>query len=309
MANGSLDFKGIDLTHPINRIRAGAVAVAVNVRSYGRGWIGLRNVLTAAILTVGGAVNSIARLNDTTPAGPVAGYSIISADALGNLYCGAAKVATGLSGNPISLIAFRPNASVQPWMYQADSAPQGNVTLITKYLINGVPVNFVTNGMNKVRSDGTAYKTGIKEPQLAPTVTTNNTSVSVTGNLLSTAIPWTNYLGANSSYSYGETNGYPKPAPDGTAPFVINVANATTVTITSLTGLATINGNANVGPTNNAVPPSLNPALSTNPGHYVMAQGTGVTPPSAASVVIGAFCDSLGNVVAAGVGYRSTFLP
>jgi hypothetical protein len=137
---------------------------------------------------------------------------------------------------------------------------------------------------------------GIKEPQLAPTVSTLNTPATSSGTLLATAIPWTNYNGANSSYNYGETNGYPNPSPDGTAPYVINVQNATTVTITSLTGTATINGNASATPTTAGPSPA-----STNPGYYVMAQGKGATPPANATVVIGAFCDSNGNVVAAGV--------
>jgi len=52
-----------------------------------------------------------------------------------------------LSGNPLSLLPFRPNASVQPWMYVGDSLK-----------------------MDKVRSDGLRYKMGIAEPQGAPVV-------------------------------------------------------------------------------------------------------------------------------------------
>ena len=283
-------FRGMNVANPINRLRAGDTAIAVNIRAYGSGWLSLRNVLSAAILTVGSAVNSIARLNDSTPAGPVSGYTFISADVNGNLYCGAtgtlSPIATGMSGHQISLIPFRPNTSVQPWAYTGDDSEAVTITASS----------FLTNGMLKVRSDGLCYKAGIKEPQLAPTVGTNNTAVAVTGTLAATAIPWTNYSGANSSYSYGETNGYPDPTPDGTAPFVINCQNATSVTITSLTGTATINGNAAATPLTNG--PST--ASATNPGHYVMAKGTGATPPATASVVIGAFCDGAGNVVPAG---------
>ena len=370
-------FKGMDLAHGVNRLRAGFVALAQNVRQLVKGAFGMRNVLAGAIYTLEAAVVSIGRLNDSTPNGPSNGYSLITVDTNGNLYCNGTVVATGLSGNPVSMIPFRPNASVQPWMYIGDSshnvtiATNGGVQILTgivlgasgSYAVNDVitivqsggsgctikvltvsfqtvalghlawmpatweiltagmgysvangvstsggsgsgwTVNIVSiggyscTGMLKVRSDGLCYKMGIQEPQLAPSVSTANTSVNLAGTLLATAIPWTNYSGANSpSYSYGETNGYPNPSPDGTAPFVINVQNATSVTIVSLTGTATINGGSKT-PTSTGPSPSA----TTNPGHYVMAQGTGTTPPSSATVVIGAFCDGSGNVVAAGV--------
>ena len=53
-------------------------------------------------------------------------------------------------------------------------------------------------------------------------------SVSVKGTLLATDIPWTNYLGQNPGFNYGESSGPPDPTPDGTPPFIIDVANATT---------------------------------------------------------------------------------
>ena len=179
-------------------------------------------------------------------------------------------------------------------MYVGDTSPQGNVTIDTKFALNGNATTFVTNGMLKVRSDGLTYKMGIKEPQVAPTVSTQNTTTTTTGNLLATAIPWTNYNGVNSNYNYGQTTGYPDPTPDGTAPFIVNVANATFVTITA-TGTATINGGS-------ATPTTLgpSPASATNPGHFVMIKGTGMTPPTTASVIIGAFTDGNGNVVPAG---------
>jgi hypothetical protein len=233
-------------------------------------------------------------LNDSTPNGPAGGYTLIVAAGT-TLYNNSTSVATGMSGNPVSMVPFRPNTSVRPFMYVADSAAQGSVTLQTQYLTTGAPVNFSSNGMLKVSSTGIAYKMGVKEPQLAPVVSTQNTAVVTSGSLLATAIPWTNYNGANSSYNFGETNGYPKPSPDGTAPFVINCLNASFITITSLSGSATINGGA-ATPTTSGPSPSV----STNPGHYIMAQGTGTTPPATASVVTGCFTDGSGNVITAG---------
>ena len=237
--------------------------------------------------------HTIQRLNDSTPSGPPSGSTLI-VGAGNNLYNQLQQVGTGFSGNPMSIVPFRPNTSPQPWAYGADNSE--SVTLQTTSLYSGAPVSFPCFGMVKVRSDGLAYKDGVKEPQTAPLVGTQNTSVVVTGALLATAIPWTNYNGANSDYDYGETNGYPNPVtPDGTAPFVIAVDNATSVTI-QITGTAAINGASGVAPTANG--PST--GVATNPGHYVQEEGTGTTPPAAASVVIGAFTDGNGNVVGLG---------
>ncbi len=301
MANG-LNFHGLDLVSPVNRLEPGRVSIAQNIRSYVKGGITFRNLLTNAILTLASAVHTICRLNDTTPNGPASGYVYINGAGT-VLYAGSTSVGTGFSGNPLSLIPFRPNASVQPWCYVGDSAAQGSVTLSTKYLINGNPVNFVTNGMVKVRSDGTAYKAGIKEPQTAPVVSTQNSNIVHTGTLEATAIPWTNYNGANSSYDYGEANGYPNPGPtppiDGTAPFVVNCANASTITITSITGTATINGNSSATPTTSSSAWVV-PANPGFPGQFIQIAGSGSTPTSA-TTVIGAFTDGSGNVVAKGV--------
>ena len=296
----AFDFRGMSLVRPINRMANGVVAFCQNVRSYILGGFTSRNPLSAAIVSaLPTPIHTIKRLNDSTPNGPASGYSLIIAASTSlyvwNSTIGLVKVADGLSGNPVSMIPFRPNTSVQPWMYVCDSAPMGAVTLHTKYLISGDPVDFVSNGMMKVRSDGLIYKMGIEEPQLAPLVSTTNSEVTTTGTLLATAIPWTNYSGANSSYDYGETNGYPKPSPDGTAPYVVNCLNASFITINSITGTANVNGNATATPTTSG------PVTNTYPAYFIMAAGTGVTPPASATIITGAFTDGAGNVIAAGV--------
>ncbi len=158
-----MDFHGIDLTSPINRIRAGFTALSVNVRAYLVGGFTLRTVLTDAILTVSSAIQTVVRLNDSTPAGPVSGFTYILAAGT-SLFAGSsgtltAKV-TGMSGNPVSVIPFRPNTSVQPWAYVSDSA--ANVFIVAD--------SFNCPGMLKVRSDGLVRKRGIAEPQTAGTV-------------------------------------------------------------------------------------------------------------------------------------------
>jgi len=301
-AGARLDFGGLDLVHPPDLMPPNKYPYAQNIRRIIKGAVKGRNLLTGALYTLAAAVHSLRRINDSTPAGPSSGYSIINGAgtriSVWNSTVGVVNVADGLSGNPVSIIPFRPNASVRPFGYIADSAAQGSVTLHTEYLISGASVDFVSNGMLKVASTptGTCWKMGVKEPQLAPVVSTENTSKVTTGVLLATTIPWTNFGGDNPDYNYGESNGFPSPTPDGTAPFIVNVLNATTVTITSLTGSATINGGTKV-------PTSLGPstASSNNPGHYVMEAGTGTTPPPTATVVVGAFTDGSGNVIPAGV--------
>lgn len=162
MPKRSDSFRGLDVTSPINRISTGLMALALNCRAYLQGGFKLRTLLSAPIITLDSSVVSLARMNDTTPAGPSSGYVILSASNDGRVYANAVPVATGLTGNPVSMVPFRPNTSVQPWMYIGDNAPSPNVT---------VDSSFNCSGMIKVRSDGLSRKMGIEEPQNAPSVT------------------------------------------------------------------------------------------------------------------------------------------
>jgi hypothetical protein len=141
-----LQFHGMNIMLPPDKMPAGKFPYAQNVRAYLRDRIIGRAVQDSSVENFPSAVHSIRRLNDSTPAGPATGF-ILVAGAGKALYANMAQVDSGLSGNPISLIPFRPNASVQPWMYVGDSIL-----------------------MDKVRSDGTRYKMGIAEPQAAPII-------------------------------------------------------------------------------------------------------------------------------------------
>ena len=285
---------GMNTVKSSDLLQSGEYPYLQNVRAYLQDRIVGRNTQSAPIITIDSSVQSLARMNDTTPAGPASGFVLISTDTGGGVYAGASKVASGLSGTPDSIIPFRPNASVQPWAYIADSSH--GAVLDTKYALDDSSAIFDCFGQIKVRSDGLVHKTGIQEPPLAPTVSTGNTSVTTSGGLEAKAIPWTNYAGQNPNYDYGESDGEPDPTPDGTAPFIVDCANASTITIATLTGTADINGDASATPT--TLGPST--AVSTNPGHYIQIAGTGMTP-ATATVVVGAFTDGNGNVVAAGV--------
>lgn len=140
------DFHGMNLVLPVDKMPAGKYPFAQNVRRYVHGGVTGRARQDSSVLSLGSAVHSLRRLNDLTPNGPAGGF-ILVAGAGGAVYANGASVDTGYSGNPLSLLPFRPNASVQPWMYVGDSVK-----------------------MSKVRSDGTCYKTGIMEPQVTPAV-------------------------------------------------------------------------------------------------------------------------------------------
>lgn len=277
-----MDFKGLNLTRPINRLPAGEAAQAVNCRSYGRGFFGLRSLLTNAIIAVSGIINSLARLNDTTPAGPVSGFTIISANTVGLLFNNATQIAMGLSGNPVSMVPFRPNASVQPWEYIGDNAPQDQVSITTKFLISGTPTTFACTGQVKVRSDGLIYKTGIKEPQVAPTVVSETVVVNGSVTVLATTLPW-QQTGTN------PTN-YPFTVTGGTPPIAILAAAGTTIQVTVAAPSTTIKTSYNA----TALASDFGPVASGSPGFNVSG--------SFCNVLMGAFTDNAGNVVTPSVG-------
>lgn len=269
-------FGGMNLTDPVNRI-SGKVALALNVRAYLSAGFTLRAVLTNAIFTFASAIQSIARLNDSTPAGPVSGFSyVIKAGTV--LYNNSTPVATGMSPNPVSNTTFRPNTSVQPWDYIGDNSQFA--TIITKYLINGTPVNFGSFSQIKVRSDGLAYKTGIAEPHSPPLVSTSGSMTTGSGPLAATTVPWNNVSGANPSYNYGQTS-----AGDGTGPFIIALPSGSQSLTIDVLGTATVNGATHAAG-------DAGPATSTYPANF-----THSIPAPNPTIVVGAFTDGSGNVL------------
>lgn len=271
---------GINTVLPLDKLPPNKYGYLANVRAYRQQQIIGRSTVGAAIISgLPAPVHSLRILNDTTPAGPSAGYVRI-VGAAGTMWVNSTEVATGLSGSPVSILPFRPNTSVQPWAYIGDGSE--NVTITTKYLINGTPTTFPTNGAIKIRSDALTFKTGIKEPQLAPTVSTQNYTSTGTDALPATTIPWTNVGGVNTSYNYGQTN-----AADGTAPVVITgggpflVAGASVTLV--VTGTATVNGATHA-------PGDAGPTSASFPGAFI----------AGAKIVVGAFTDASGNVVPPG---------
>lgn len=286
-----MNLRGLDATRPLNRLLAGFVAVCQNVRAYARGLFQSRNYISTPILSVtGGAINTIRRLNDTTPAGPPAGYTYIISDNEGNLYCGSSgslsPIAVGMTSDPKAMIPFRPNASVEPWMYVADSSPDGAVTIFTRYALDDSSVSFLCSGMVKVRSDGLIYKIGVKEPQTAPTVSTSSSVITGSLTVEGTQEPYTNAGGLNPEWPFAGS----QPQASMTS---IPVSEGQTVTITGVTGTVDVGG----------TPYAFNDPLVTNvqnlyPGWWVYPptgssypEGAGPTP-----LLMVAFTDGDGDI-------------
>jgi hypothetical protein len=149
---------GLNTISQSDMITAGQYKFLQNIRRFLGDRITGRAPQTDPVATMGsGPVHSLRRLNDSTPAGPGSGFSLIGGSDT-SLYNNSTAEATGLSGNPISILPFRPNTSVQPWGYIGDSS------------LNVLIGSFACAGMLKVRSDGLTRKMGIAEPQAAPTV-------------------------------------------------------------------------------------------------------------------------------------------
>lgn len=142
-----LQFGGMNTVLPPDQMPPTKFPYGQNIRSYLREAVRSRATEGNALFTpsAGNPVYSLRRLNDSTPNGPAAGYVLVSS-AQQKLFVNGAQAAPyqpALKGYPVSLVPFRPDSSVQPWMYVGDS-----------------------QAMMKVRSDGRAYKTGIAEPQV-----------------------------------------------------------------------------------------------------------------------------------------------
>jgi hypothetical protein len=194
-----LQFRGMNLVNPPDKMPLGKSPFAQNVRAYLRDRVTSRARQDSSVVPIlSAAVHSIRRLNDSTPDGPPQGFILVSG--AGNaLYANGTQVAHGLSGNPISLLPFRPNESVQPWMYVGDSALAGVQVDSSTGGHSAVP-----NGMLKVRSDGLCYAMGIAEPQVAPVV-----SATPISSLLSLVGPVTVYVWNAANGSPSQNTGNP----------------------------------------------------------------------------------------------------
>src|SRR5215472_2493317 len=83
-------------------------------------------VSTGGVLAV--PVHSLRRLNDSIPGAALPFTRVAGAST--SLFTGQVAfgvVATGFTGNPLSMVPYRPDQSPEPWMYIADSSKMGKV--------------------------------------------------------------------------------------------------------------------------------------------------------------------------------------
>lgn len=152
---------GMNTVDAPDELKPGSYPFLLNVRKLLGGRLTARPPLGANLLgsALGAGVTSLTRMSD-----PYLPGFVYILGAAGGMFVNATSVATGLSTSPLSFLPYRPPASPQPWMYVGD--PSLAVT-IPSYISSGYGL---VAGMLKVRSDGTCYKTGVKEPQTAPIV-------------------------------------------------------------------------------------------------------------------------------------------
>lgn len=150
--------RGMQISKPVDLLDPGKFSRLKNVVSREDGSLQPRPGLTQINATqLNGPVHSIRRINDLA-VGPTNWARVVGAGT--RLYTGqaaftevldllgAAGIGQAWSGNPISMVPFRPDRSPEPWMYCADSAK-----------------------MAKVRTNGGAANIGIAPPLVAPDVT------------------------------------------------------------------------------------------------------------------------------------------
>lgn len=132
---------------------------------------GFQMTVTLAVIATAAALSGIEPVQPQpqphAAVGPPYGYVLIAGSGpnlwMTDVASPATEIDTNYSSNPLSLLPFRPNASPQPWMYIGDLGK-----------------------MTKVRSDGTVYRVGIQEPQVAP-----KTEIIPASDVLSTVGPIT----------------------------------------------------------------------------------------------------------------------
>jgi hypothetical protein len=138
---------GIDLVSPIDRMPEGSFPYLFNTRVLVEGRLDGRPGYTQ-FAVMQDPPNSVRRLNDPSKVYAPNGYIFVGGGGT-KLYAGIetayASIDTGYSGNPLSLIPFRPEQSPESWMYVYDA-----------------------NKQVKVRPDGQIRAQGVAPPTSAP---------------------------------------------------------------------------------------------------------------------------------------------
>jgi len=253
----------MNLVEAPDLIKPGQFAFLQNVRKLLGGRLTARPPLGANLLggTLPAGVTSVNRLNDPY----LPGYAMV-VGAAGVMYVNTTSVATGLSGNPLSFLPYRPTGTPRPWDYVAD--PSLAVT-IPSYISSGYGT---VAGMLKVRADGLCRKTGIKEPQVAPSITV------ATG----TGPNWVTYRyvyrdSTTQAISNPSPESVPQIVPQSSVAASQNAASGSTINPNVLYNAAQYQGNSNQIRTSGGV----SPGTLTD---YVIIRDFGLSVPSGVSI-------------------------
>lgn len=121
---------GMDLVHPVDRMPEGTFPFLQNVRVTSEGRIDARPGYTAFGTLASADFHSIRRLNDQDAIYAPAKYIYVlgsGADLVTGIESALSVADTGYSGDPLSLLTFRPENSPVSWMYVYDRLKQVKV--------------------------------------------------------------------------------------------------------------------------------------------------------------------------------------
>jgi hypothetical protein len=143
---------GIDLNNPLDSVREGYFPVVENVRQYSSGVLQPRVGLTSIANVVAGQtpVHTVRRLNDPNNSTYTRIVGTGTALAYGQTSFTQATYNSSnvlFSGNPLTIVPYRPDQSPDSWAYIADSLAQ-----------------------YKIKRDGTVHQIGLPPPTAGPTI-------------------------------------------------------------------------------------------------------------------------------------------
>jgi hypothetical protein len=121
---------GIDLVHPVDRMPEGYYPYLQNVRVTSEGRIDARPGYTPFGTLANADFHSIRRLNDQDAIYAPTEYIYVlgsGADLVAGVESALSVIDTGYSGDPLSLLTFRPENSPVSWMYVYDRLRQAKV--------------------------------------------------------------------------------------------------------------------------------------------------------------------------------------
>lgn len=137
-------FTGLDLNHPVDLMPPGKFPFVKNVRSYQEGIIQSRLGVARQNTPVTGQINTLSRMNDYI----FNQFIRFMGSSSGTLYVdqnGANTFGfsdTGWSGNPISVVPYRPVQSARVWAYLSDTNKLRKInTSLVEYGVGVAPPN------------------------------------------------------------------------------------------------------------------------------------------------------------------------